>query len=258
MHKLRYCLVAAALSTAVSAPLYAAENVEQRLQRVERLLESQSLLDMAERIDTLQSELQLLRGQLEEQQYAMDELKDRQRELYLDIDRRISRLERERGGGAPAGQQSSPAIPQQSGGGDNAQGEAQKQQRLEQERAAYQEAFDLLRELRYAQATAAFRGFLKEYPDSNYAHTARYWLAEAAYAQRNFSQAVEDYRLLIANYPESPKRAEAMLKIGYSQYELKQMQQGRQTLEALIKQYPDSTEAGQARSLLRQIRKNGG
>lgn len=253
MHKLRSCLAAAAISTVVSAPLYAAEDVEQRLQRVERLLDSQSLLEMAERIDTLQSELQLLRGQLEEQQYAMDELKSRRRELYMDIDRRLSSLERGRGGGAPA-----PATPGQSGVAEGSQGQVQNEQRLQQERAAYQAAFDLLRELRYAQATAAFRSFLKEYPESNYAHTARYWLAEAAYAQRNFSQAVEDYRLLIADYPESPKRAEAMLKIGYSQYELKQIQEARQIIEALIKQYPDSTEAGQARSLLRQIRKSGG
>ena len=78
-----------------------AETVEQRLERMERVLESQSLLQMMERLDALQLEVQQLRGQLEEQQHQMESAKERQRELYLDVDRRMSRLEREGGGAAP-------------------------------------------------------------------------------------------------------------------------------------------------------------
>ncbi len=254
MRQLKFCLLAAALAAGVSAPLFAEESsVEQRLQRMERLLNSQSLLDMSQRIDALQAEVQQLRGQIEEQQHTIKGLKSRQRELYLDIDRRITRFERE--GEAPA--QPVATKPQDAEASSPAQ-TANDEQRMQQERVAYQKAFDMLRELRYAQATAAFRSFLKEYPDGKYAHIAQYWLGEAGYAQRKFKQAVSDYEVLLQNYPNSPKRAEAMLKIGYSYYELKQMQQATAILKQLIQEYPDSTEAGQARSLLKQIRKKTG
>ena len=251
MHKLKVCLLAVALGSSVSAPLQAAESVEQRLQRMERLLSSQSLLDMSQRIDALQAEVQQLRGQVEEQRHAIEGLKSRQRELYLDIDRRLSRVERE-GTAAP--------VAAADAGVQNPDGPTPvaDEQRLQQEREAYQEAFDMLRQLQYAQATTAFRNFLKQYPDGRYAHIAQYWLGEAGYAQRDFKQAITDYELLLANHPKSPKRAEAMLKIGYSRYELKQYNEATQILEQLIAQHPDSTEAGQARSLLKQIRKNAG
>lgn len=262
----RHWLVAVVLVGGISPALQAA-SVEERLERVERMVNSQSLLGMLERLDTLQQEVQQLRGQVEEQQHTIAGLKERQRELYLDIDRRMSRFEREgvsappaassaaTGGSAPALTVSpaaavSPAAPVASAGND--------EKRMQQEREAYQQAFDMLRELRYAQATAAFRDFLKQYPDSRYAHIAQYWLGEAGYAQRDFRQAISDYNALLANHPNSPKRAEAMLKMGYSHYELKEADQARAVLEQLVQQYPDSTEAGQARNLLKRINKNAG
>lgn len=246
------------------APALQAESVEQRLERLERVVNSQSLTEMLERLDTLQQEVQLLRGQIEEQQHTLSGLKERQRELYLDIDRRMSRLERE---GV------SPAPGMNSGGGastnqpltvspDNASSRtaepANDSTQIQQEREAYQQAFDMLRELRYSQATEAFRNFIKQYPDGRYAHIAQYWLGEAGYAQRDFRQAINDYNTLLVNHPNSPKLAEAMLKIGYSHYELKEADKARAVLQQLVQQYPDSTEAGQARNLLKRINKNGG
>jgi tol-pal system protein YbgF len=263
------------LALAFSSSVFA-ESMEQRLERVERVVQSQSLLGMMERIDALQLEVQQLRGQLEEQQHQMEGMKERQRELYLDVDRRMSRLEREGGALAPAGMPASPQAPLTTGNtvppaatapapmapaaaapaaaapatSDPAQ--------LAEERAAYQQAFDLLRELRYEQATAAFRDFLKQYPRGRYAHIAQYWLGEAAYARRDFKQAIKDYQALLDNYPQSGKRADAMLKIGYSYQELKRSEEAKQIMERLIELYPDSTEAGQARNQLRRIKKSGG
>jgi len=256
----------ASFSSAVSAA-----TVEERLDRVERMLNSQSLLDMLDRLDSLQRDVEQLRGQIEEQQHTIEGLKSRQRELYLDVDRRLSRLEREGSSVAPvapagpgvdvtpqvtppltSAAPSAPAAAPPAKPAEDA--EAQKQQ----EREAYQKAFDMLRELRYAQATAAFRDFLTKYPHGRYAHIAQYWLGEAGYAQRDFRQAIADYNALLKNYPNSPKLAEAMLKIGYSHYELKEPDQARTVLEQLLQRYPDSTEAGQARNLLKRINKNGG
>lgn len=238
---------------------------EERLTRLERILENQGLVEMLMRIDNLQNELQILRGEIELHSHELEDIKQRQRDLYVDIDRRLLRLERggtEAGGAelsssskdaGAAGQAAAAAAGVQTGA-TAATAPKSSAADLASEQKAYQAAFDLLRELRYDQAVSAFQDFIKAYPTGRYAHIAQYWIGEANYAQRNFKQAIRDYQTLIDNYPNSPKLAEAMLKIGYSQYELKDFKQAESTLNQLIKSYPGTTEAGQAQNLIQKIR----
>ncbi|MEW6647413.1 MAG: tol-pal system protein YbgF [Pseudomonadota bacterium] len=256
--------------------VHAADPLEERVARLERQLESQALIDMALRLDRLEQEIQQLRGQMEEQTHTLGELRQRQRDLYLDIDRRLSRLEREGGMTAPQAAvappapvtAASPAIappvapvaasaPAPAAAPVAAASVSTNAANADKEREAYQQAFDQLRDLRYEQAITAFRGFLKEYPDGRYGHIAQYWIGEANYAQRNFKQAVVDYRTLLQRYPKSPKLAEAMLKIGYSQYELGDKVEARKILTELARLYPDTTEAGQANAFLQKMRGEG-
>ncbi len=248
-----------ALAAVLATGGVAAQDLNARVTRLEQTLDNQTLVEMHTRIESLQREVQQLRGQLEEQAHAIQGLQRRQRDLYMDIDRRLSRLEREGGGGgamvpqpgvppvtAPTPGAGQPAAP--------AEGEAQVAITM-QEREAYQKAFDLLRELRYDQAANAFRSFLNQYPSGRYAHIAQYWLGEASYAQRHFKQAILEYQKLLDNYPKSPKLAEAMLKIGYSHNELGDRAAATRMLNELVKRYPESTEAGQARNLLGQFKR---
>ena len=239
---------------------------EERLTRLERILDNQGLVEMLMRIDNLQNELQILRGEIELHSHELEDIKQRQRDLYVDIDRRLLRLERggtESGaaelsspkGSATTGQASAAAASVQTGAAV-ATTSTSSAADLASEQKAYQAAFDLLRELRYDQAVSAFQDFIKAYPKGRYAHIAQYWIGEANYAQRNFKQAIQDYQTLIDKYPSSPKLAEAMLKIGYSQYELKELKQAESTLNQLIKSYPGTTEAGQAQNLIQKIRLN--
>lgn len=241
-------------------------SVEERLKRLEQILDSQGLVDIMLKLESLQTEVQRLQGQSEEQLHTLQELKKRQRDLYIDIDRRLLQLERN----APAGSVVAPGAAVTAAGTAAAQPGGSKSTKkntaavaagtmaapplLLGEQQAYQDAFNLLRELRYDKATLAFRDFLKKYPNGRYAHIAQYWLGEAGYAQGKFKQAIKDYQALIDNYPNSPKLAEAMLKIGYSQYELKNYQAAQASLERLIQTYPGTTEAGQAQNLLKKIR----
>jgi len=244
---------------------------EERLTRLERVLSSQGLTDMLMRMDSLQAEIQKLRGDLELQSHQLDEIKQRQRDLYVDIDRRLLRLERNEPGGAAAGIGASSAIAGSTAAGSTTpQSATSSSQTVAStaaasagpvdsagEQEAYQKAFDTLRQLRYDQAVTAFKDFIAKYPKGRYAHIAQYWIGEADYAQRKFKLAIGDYQKLIDDYPTSPKLAEAMLKIGYSQYELKDNKAAETILKQLIKSYPGTTEAGQAQNLLQKIRLNG-
>ncbi|MFO7602228.1 MAG: tol-pal system protein YbgF [Gammaproteobacteria bacterium] len=235
-------------------------STEDRLRRLERLLESQGLVSLMVQQQEIQQELQRLRGEIEVQTHTVSELRNRQRELYVDIDRRLLALERH-GGRAPAA-----SAPAGAGGAANASATssgaaasaapAASTASVQGEQEAYQKAFDLLRALRYDLAIQSFRDFIRQFPNGRYAHIAQYWIGEANYAQRRFAEAIVDYQALLQNYSNSPKLAEAMLKIGYSQFELKQYDQARDSLERLIKAYPGTTEAGQAQNLLQKIRVN--
>lgn len=225
----------------------------ERIQRLERKLESKGLVDLLLRLENLQNEVQLLRGEVELQTHTLDNIKKRQRDLYVDIDRRLVKLER-----SSAGASAYPVSPPAAGStgiGTKSAGSKGKtpSQSFIKEQKAYQQAFELLRDGRYDKSISAFRKFLKDYPAGRYAHIAQYWLGEANYAQRNFKAAIKDYIQLIAKHPKSPKVAEALLKIGYSYNEMKDYKNVKATLNKLIKQYPKSTEAGQAKKLLKKI-----
>lgn len=258
----RWCRpLALLLLGAASLPVLAADPLEARVSRMERQLESQALVDMVTRIDRLEQEVQLLRGQVEEQSHTIAELLQRQRDLYVDLDRRLSHVER--GGAGQTPQTIEPATaPEPSVGPGGAAvvpapAPAAGAADSEQERAAYQQAFDHLRELRYPQAIGGFQAFLQQYPNGRYSHLAQYWVAEANYAQRNFKQAIIEYRTLMQRYPDSPKLSEAMLKIGYSQYEQGDKAGAQKSLAELVQRYPNSTEAGQANAFLEKLRGEG-
>ena len=64
-----------------------------RLEKIERVLSNQGLLEMLQQMGTLEEEISRLRGELEVQNHALEQIKKRQRDLYRDIDRRLQRFE---------------------------------------------------------------------------------------------------------------------------------------------------------------------
>ena len=102
---------------AIAAPttvIAQAASVDQRLARIERLLASDSLLKMFQTVETLKLEVRSLRGEIEVQGHQLKELKKRQTEMYLDIDKRLQ-------SGGAVGQVTPGAVggpvPQQPGSG---------------------------------------------------------------------------------------------------------------------------------------------
>ena len=119
--------------------------------------------------------------------------------------------------------------------------------------AAYKAAFSLLKAGEYDKSIAAFSDFLTQFPTSQYADNAQYWLGETYYVRREFEPAVAEYRKLIKVYPQSKKRSHAMLKIGYSFHELGQIDQARAVLEDLCNRYTGSTAARLAEDRIQRI-----
>jgi len=227
-------------SIALTAPLMAADApLEQRIQRLEKLVEGQGLVDMYLRLETLQQEVQQLRGEVEVQTNTIDGLKQRQRDLYLDIDRRLRQLESGAVSNAPvAASPATPAVAAQPAAPSSAQSADAED--------AYRAAFKLLKEGRYAPATSRFKDFLKKYPDNSYADNAQYWLGEISYVTRAFKQAIVEFDKVLNNYPGSTKHADSILKQAYCYYELKDYAKTRELLTAVSTRFPQSTAANLA------------
>ncbi|HEY7640058.1 MAG TPA: tol-pal system protein YbgF [Steroidobacteraceae bacterium] len=210
--------------------------LDSRLLRIERVLANNSLLDLSQRLEAAQTEARTLRGQLDELQHQVQQTQTQQREMYGDVDRRLSALE---GGGAravaPVGGNSDLPVPQ----GDD--------------RANYQAAFDLLKDGKYNEAIAGFRQFMTTFPTSTLADNAQYWLGEAHYVNKQYPDALRDFRTVLEKYPDSRKTPDALLKIGFCNYELKNWAEARSSLNQVVQRFGDTTAARLAQQRLAKM-----
>ena len=229
-------------------PMYVkTTELDNRLTRVERVVDNQSLGNLAARIDALQADTQALRSQLEELQHEMGQASDRQRQLYLDLDQRLAalqntavRLDEDRSvleGGTLA-----PGALPVPGGTD---------------RANYQASFELLKQGRYDEAARALKQFMVTYPDSEYADNAQYWLAETHYVTQDYKTALKEFQVVLDRFPESRKLPDALLKIGFCNYELERWDASSKALSTVAQQYPETTAARLANQRLERMSTEG-
>jgi len=245
--------------------------------------DKQAMMDLVIQIQQLQDEVRMLRGILENQGMELESLGKRQRDQYLDLDQRITAM---RGSSLPpissnvpvatSGTTTGPvedqpvvredlpavrpALDTPSSVNTIATPDAQASEFAaspEAEKAAYDQGFQSLKDLKYADAATQFSAFVQQYPNSEYADNAQYWLGESYYVTRNYDIALEAFQTLLSNYPDSPKVPDGLLKIGYTHYELKQWDQARAALVQVQEQYPDTTLARLAGSRLRSMKLEG-
>ena len=263
------CLAHAA-GTFAQAPVVDGRDLDERLKRLERLIGSEGLLKLFEEVESLGTEVRELRGQIEVQSHTIEQLKQRQRQLYLDTDQRLQRIESAPPAQAasPSPQPSVPAAPARIPASQTAGATVPMPEPAPAasgttvttgvdpfaEQQAYQGAFDLLKSGRYEDAAGAFKQFIAEYPTGSYADNAQYWLGETYYITRRFAESVQEFQRLVVQHPNSQKLTHALLKIGYAHDELDNRAEAERVLGELIARYPQSAAAGLARKRLVSIR----
>ena len=208
-------------------------DLDSRTTNIERVVQNQSLLSMAQRADQLQNEMSILRGRIEVLENANDTLRKQQRDLYADLDKRLAAL--------PAGQ--APGVPAAGPPGAGAGAD----------QSAYNQAFDILKAGRYPDAIRGFQQFLQSWPQSALADNAQYWLGESYYVTRDFQSAAAAFQTLLDRWPDSRKAPDALLKLGYTQAELKHTAQARATLTSVSSRYPGTDAANLAAARLLQL-----
>lgn len=214
-------------------------DLDARLVRIERVVANQSLLDLANQVEALRSEVRAMHNDIDVLNHNLDAAKKQQHDLYADLDQRMKNLEARTVAGAGSG-----VAPAGAGAGASETGAEGA------DKASYQAAFDLLKNGQYDRAITAFQSFLTAYPNSQLADNAQYWLGEAHYVNRSFPEALAAFQRVVENFPGSRKLPDALLKIGYCDYELKDYAAARAALLHVTTKFPDSSAAPLAQQRL--------
>jgi len=231
--------------------------IDERLSKVEKTVNNDSLVQLAGQVAELQQEVRELRGQVETLGYEAEGAANRQRDQYLDIDQRLQSLESGSMTASPGGRPGQTASRAAAAGGGAAAAASQATNGGDSERDRYQQAFDLLKDGRYDQARAAFKQFLADFPGSDLAGHSQYWLAETYYVTQQYKEALPAFQKVISDYPQSRKLPDALLKVGYCHYELGQYDTARSDLTRVVQDYPESTAARLAGQRLDRMKSEG-
>ena len=103
-------------------------------------------------------------------------------------------------------------------------------------------------------ARQGFEDLLKNYPKSNQADNAQFWIGETYYREKWFEKAILEYQKVIENYPRGNKVPASRLKQGFAFFNLGDNTNARIILRELIKKHPHSNEAKIARKKLKVIK----
>jgi tol-pal system protein YbgF len=193
-----------------------------------------------EQLDVMQNEVNELRGSIEVQNHQLEKILERQRELYLEIDKRIQAVK--------ADSSTIPAV------AVNTPFTSAEAPLSENENEAYDKAVNLiLKDRLYEQAIPEFQTFLQNFPNSSYVPNAHYWLGQLLFNKQDWAGAGEQFQSLISNYPDSSKRADAMLKLGITEMERSNAARAKQLWEQVVAEFPDSSSAKLAEKELKGL-----
>ncbi|ASC77542.1 cell division protein CpoB [Serratia marcescens] len=243
--------VAAPWAATAQAPIsnVGSGSVEDRVTSLERISNAQGQLlnQLQQQLSDNQRDIDSLRGQIQESQYQLNQVVERQKQIYQQMD------SLSQGGAqsasAAAGVAGGAAAGASSDAGSSAPVAASATPSGGDENSDYNAAVSLaLEKKQYDQAISAFQSFVKQYPKSTYQPNANYWLGQLFYNKGKKDDAAYYFAVVVKNYAKSPKAPDAMYKVGIIMQEKGQADKAKAVFQQVIKQYPTSAAAKQAKS----------
>jgi tol-pal system protein YbgF len=227
------------------------KELDTRVTRVERVIDSDGLVNLLKQVEQLQTDAKSLREQMDQLQFKLDQAGAAQKQQYVDVDQRLQNLEKALGDRQTASADARSVLD----GGELRPGQLPVPGGSD--RSNYQAAFELLKQGRYKEASAALKQFMVAFPDSSLLDNAQYWLAETHYVSQSYDKALPEFSVVVDKYPQSRKIPDALLKIGYCNYELKRFDAARKSLQTVVANYPETTAARLAGQRLERMTSEG-
>lgn len=214
-----------------------------QLASLERKLDSRNRaqVNVQRQLDELQNEVNELRGITELHTHQLSQVLERQRELYQELDRRVTQALKP---SAPI-----PATIDAS----NVDATVNYSSDLT-ENEAYDRAVNMvLKDKRYEEAIPEFRAFNKKYSDSSYAANSHYWLGQLLFNKGELTEAQAEFSIVVDKYTDSSKRSDAMLKLAMVEQQQTNVKKAVLVYKKLIAEYPNSSAAQLAKPRLESL-----
>jgi tol-pal system protein YbgF len=98
-----------------------------------------------------------------------------------------------------------------------------------------------------------FLSLIKNFPKSEYADNAQFWIGESFYREKWYERAILEYQTVIEKYPKGNKVASAKHKQGMAFLQIGDKANARIILNDLVKKHPNSSEAKIAAQKLKEF-----
>jgi tol-pal system protein YbgF len=209
------------------------------------------MADFGVRADQLATDIQLLQGKLEENNYHIKELAQKldDRSVKLsELSARMDELEK----------RMKPLLsgaPSVGAGPTGTEGRVESPVKTVEPSDAYRQAKSDFDRGDFDLALAGFRNYIEQFPDSSQADHAQYWIGECYYAKKDFGKAIEAFLKVATAYPRSEKIPGARLKVGLSYLNEKNTAKAKEYLNKVVREHPDTNEAKIAKDRLAKMQK---
>lgn|SRR5690606_4509635 len=181
--------------------------------------------ELALQMEQMQQEIAVLRGRVEEQDHQIKRMRDEQQQRYLDLDRRLSALLSTPAAATPVSPATSIAEP------------AAVAAPAANAAEAYQQAMTLVREKKFTEASTAFDGFIKTYPQDPLTGNALYWSGEVWLVLGDLDKALQQFRRVVNDHAGHDKEADASYKIGVTLHRQGNAAEAKVWLQRVIDQF---------------------
>lgn len=118
----------------------------------------------------------------------------------------------------------------------------------------FQLSLDQLRRGSAAAARAGFQDLLRQYPTSDIAPEAQYYIAQSYETEGSIASADSAYALVVSRFPQSTRAPSALYKRALALQAQGKIQAARAALDLVVRNYPRSDEAVLARDRLRTLK----
>ncbi len=227
--------------------------------KIDNIVSTQASL-MAE-IESLKSEMRALTGRIEDSEHLIK----RNLEMELgdsngggSIAERVSRLEKMvKEQQRYLGLEPFVKVPSEDGsapsGGEFADLDNVNMDNKPRDEAMYETSLLLYQKEQFKEALSGFKSFLDEYPKSDLADNAQYWIGECYMAMEQYKEAAIAFDDVIKKYPDANKVPSAYLRQAIAMQNLDDITSTRLLLKKLIKIYPKTPEAKRAEEILSKL-----
>jgi tol-pal system protein YbgF len=250
--------------------------VEQRIGKLENQVDNINQQNLISKIDELQTRVQKLTGQLEDQVHQIEQLNSQVRSFYQDLNQRLEKNSSEKpmveksvadkpmiekpvaekpktinepiiGEVVEAMPNNAPEVIVAPVQNKETPLQPKTDKDFLKEQQMYQTAIDLLPGKHYETSSQKLRGYLKTYPKGTYVANAYYWLGEISFLKKNYDAAEEAFKVVIDKHAKSKRISDAMFKLALvHQYQGREAQ-AKQELKKVMQRYPGTSAASLAK-----------